>query len=180
MDILEAIQTRRSNGNVLADKPVPRELIEKVLKAGTWAPTHHRSEPWRFVTFSGEGRNKLAAALPEGKQNKVFRAPVVILVWCAAGRSANKNPPVWEDHAATAACCQNMLLAAHELGLGAIWRSGKFVDLVSVHALCEGYDAAKGDRVMGFIYLGYPDPAKPEPLRPQPKLENKLTWFDAP
>ncbi|MBO1910442.1 nitroreductase family protein, partial [Microvirga sp. 3-52] len=43
----------------MEDKKVPTELIEQIIEAGTYAPNHFRTEPWRFFVLSGEGRTKL-------------------------------------------------------------------------------------------------------------------------
>jgi len=191
MDVLTAISTRRSVGPVLADKPVADEVIEKLLQAACWAPNHHRSEPWRFTVFTGEGRKHLTAALVSAAKNMpkndqydlrlskaegmAKRAPVVIAVHCAAGEGPGKQPLLWEEHAAVAAAIQNLLLAAHAEGLGAIWRSGEYTESAEMQAYL-GVRPEKGDRIMGFIYLGYPDPAAAEPLRPAPKSNTKTHW----
>lgn len=47
MDLFEAIRSRRSIGKVKPD-PVERHLIERIIEAGTWAPNHKNTEPWRF------------------------------------------------------------------------------------------------------------------------------------
>ena len=52
MDVLTGIKTRRSIGKVKSD-PVPKEMIETILEAGTWAPCHHQTEPWRFLCVNG-------------------------------------------------------------------------------------------------------------------------------
>ena len=83
------------------------------------------------------------------------RAPVIIGVASFIGR-VNSALPAWEEHAATAAACQNILLAAHALGLGAIWRTGKPCDFPHVQQLFDGFDATAGDQVMAFIYVGWP------------------------
>lgn len=190
MDVLKAIATRRSVGQVLADKPVADGLIESILQAACWAPNHHRSEPWRFTVFTGEGRKHLGAALLKAAQNMpkdeqydmriakadgmAKRAPVVIAVHCAAGEA--KPTPLWEEHAAVAAAVQNLLLAVHAEGLAAIWRSGIYTEAPEVQAYL-GVKPEKGDRIMGFVYLGYPDPAAAEPMRPVPKLQGKVQWI---
>lgn len=58
MDVLEAIATRRSIGKVKED-PVPSELIHQIVEAGTWAPSHFRTEPWRFFVLTGDARKAL-------------------------------------------------------------------------------------------------------------------------
>src|SRR5690348_8423472 len=96
--ILDALRRRRSAGQVKPDMP-PRELIERVIEAATWAPNHHRTAPWRFVVLTGEALVALgevmaaslkerlpdptgerAAALLDKERNKPLRAPVVVAV----------------------------------------------------------------------------------------------------
>ena len=194
MDVIEAIKTRRSNGQVIADEPIDKDVIEELLEAGSWAPTHHRTDPWRFHVFMGEGRKRLATAMAEGAKtnlkelypdnveekaqklyHKAFRAPVIIAIWTAAGRGLHKNPPVWEDHAAVAAAAQNISLAAHAKGLGCIWRSGPAAQWPEVESEL-GLDTNKGDRIMGFLYIGHKNPDKNEPLRPTPKWQERTVW----
>ena len=176
MDIFTAIETRRSHGMV-TDKPVSKEQIETLLKMAAWAPNHKRTEPWAFHVFSGDARDQLAEAINQesDKGKKVYRAPTIIAVVSTPGR-ADKNPPVWEDHAATAAAMQNMALATHGLGLAGYWRSGKFCNMQSVKDLLKVSDF-HGDLIMGFFYVGHPDPEYPQPLRPEPKWEGKTTWY---
>lgn len=64
METIEAIKTRRSIGIVKQD-PVPKEMIEQIIEAGTYAPNHHRTEPWRFFVLTGEGRNELGQVFEE-------------------------------------------------------------------------------------------------------------------
>lgn len=176
----------------MTDEAVSPVMVEKIIEAGTFAPTHKRTDPWRFVVFEGEGRNKLSEAMVAGYKNSrdaseisaeklhkmeasPFRAPVIILVWCAAGRG-KINPPLWEDHAAVAACLQNMSLAAHGFGLGSVWRSGDVGNWPEVQAFCKTEDdhfkPEKGDMVMGLLYVGHKNLNYPEPLRTpeQPKI----------
>lgn len=198
MNMLEVIKSRRSVSKVMQDC-VATESIEKILEAGCWAPNHKRTEPWRFSVFMGEGRDKLQSALVEGTkqahkdlpgddlalklakmENKAYRSPVVIAVWCAVARG-KKNPPVWEEYAAVAACIQNMTLAAHSLGLGSIWRSGSLVEYPEIQDLCkvgtDVFDASKGDKIIGFLYLGYPDASATMPKREQPSYADKTTYY---
>tara|TARA_Y100000782_G_scaffold41136_1_gene45599 strand:+ start:25509 stop:26045 length:537 start_codon:yes stop_codon:yes gene_type:complete len=178
MDIFTAIETRRSNG-IVTDQPVSKEQIEALLEMAAWAPNHKRTEPWAFHVFSGDARQKLADALAvengEETGQKAFRAPTVIAVVATPGRG-EKNPPVWEDHAATAAALQNMALAAHGLGLAGFWKSGKFCEQKPVKDLLK-VDESKEDRIMGFFYVGHPDTDRPQPLRAKPHWQEKTTWY---
>src|SRR5207244_3779397 len=102
------------------------------------APNHRLTEPWRFVVFAGDARLELGEAMArvqaansdtlptpgdlERTRAKPLRAPVVIAV--AVEPSPGPRVVEMEEVAAGAAAVQNMLLAAHALGLGAIWRTG--------------------------------------------------------
>ena len=197
MDVFDAITNRRSSG-IVTDEAVDENLLEELLQAAAWAPTHHRTEPWRFCIFTGKGRETLQQAMMNGtrvkyyddpelekkvakKGKKVFRAPVIVAVWAACGRGDKKNPPVWEDHAAVAAAVQNFMLAAHAKGLATFWRSGDVCDMAEVQALMttpeDSFEGEKGDKILGFIYVGWPDESRPQPLRPTPKLDGKINWY---
>ena len=136
METLEAIHTRQSIGQVKPD-PVPRDLIEKILSAAVQAPNHYKVRPWRFVVLTGAARNKLGEAMaystkaskPDATEDelqkdraKPLRAPVVIAV--AVDKPGLTKAKEIENVCATAAAVQNMLLAAHALGLAAMWRTG--------------------------------------------------------
>ncbi|MEA2523288.1 MAG: hypothetical protein QOF73_515 [Thermomicrobiales bacterium] len=189
MDVLEAIETRRSIGKVLPDLP-PRAAIEEVLEAASWAPNHHVTEPWRFVVIAGEAREAFGEVMARSKvagmdpavkdipaeyeraKNKALRAPVVIAV-AVEIQSGSKAVEI-EEVAAGAAAVQNLLLAAHSLGLAAIWRTGDAAYDPDVKAFL-GFKPS--DHVLGFVYLGYPAIV---PLRakhtPAAELTRWLGW----
>ena len=55
--VYSAILNRRSMGlSRLKPDPVDHALIEQMLEAANWAPSHGDTEPWRFTVFAGEGR----------------------------------------------------------------------------------------------------------------------------
>lgn len=179
MQVLEAIETRRSIGKV-KDTMVPKEIIEKIIEAGTWAPNRYLTEPWRFFVISGDGRNALSQVMvdiarasgadentEEGKRkiekekNKPFRAPVIIAV--AAEVTENGKALRIEELGATYAAVENMLLAAHELGIAAYWKTGK---ACYHNKMKEFFGLKDKDEVVALIYLGYADmEKKPAPRR---------------
>jgi nitroreductase len=175
MDLFEALRTRRSIGKLAGD--VTDGEIRELVEAALWAPNHRLTEPWRFTVLRGAARERLGrawAALVAGEtpldverrealasreEGKPLRAPVVI----AASVRTDPDPVVAdEDFAATAAAVQNLLLAAHARGLGAIWRTGGMAYRREIREHL-GLDA--GDRIVAFIYLGRPamDPPQARP-----------------
>jgi nitroreductase len=184
--VLQAIRDRRSVGKVSEQVP-PNELIEQILEAGTWAPNHHLTEPWRFFVLTGEGRNRLGAALAdsatdgqddsEAKQKawssqaaKPLRAPVIIAIAVEPG--PEDQVIEIEEIASGAAAGQNMLLAAHALGLAAIWRSGRPCYSRQVR---EFFELSDRGQVLGFIYLGYPSMEPPK--RERRPVAAVTTWL---
>lgn len=115
MDVLEAIYTRRSVRD-FTDEPVTAEQVAEILKAGSWAPSGLNNQPWRFVVVRSEAkRGELAACT---KYRRIIEgAPLAIAVFCDREVMYNDT----KDHQAMGACLQNMLLAIHGLGLGAVW-----------------------------------------------------------
>lgn len=189
MDAIEALRTRRSIGKVL-DKEVPKELIERIIEAATWAPNHFKTEPWRFFVLTGDGRKPLGETLAQiaaknmddpntdENQSKLdrarknpYRAPVVIVA--AVEPSDNPKAILKEEYAAVNAGVQNMLLAAHALGLGAIWRTGQPCYAREVSDL---FGLSEKGEVIGFIYVGYPDMTPPP--RKRKSVDEVTKWMD--
>jgi nitroreductase len=185
MDVLEAIRTRYSAGKMKPDQ-VSRDLIEQLLAAAVQAPNHYKVRPWRFVVLTGAGREKLGEAMAHSTRannpaatdedlqkdrTKPLRAPVVVAV--AVDKPAIPKAKEIENICATAAAIQNMLLAAHTLGLAAIWRTGpSAIDTTIKHFF--GWETDQ--HLIGFVYIGYPAET-PAPVE-RPSFEDRTTWLD--
>ena len=149
MNLFEGIYKRRSIRQ-FTEKPVAREELIEIIKAGTWAPSGRNNQPWRFVIITDPGlRRELArhtkySAIIEG-------APACIAVF--ADRSAMYSDV--KDHQAMGACIQNMLLAAHALGLGAVWLGEILKKADAVRALLE---LPQEMELMAVVALGHPAP----------------------
>ena len=185
MEIFEAIHGRITAKQVKPDA-LPRETIEKLLSAGAQAPNHHKVRPWRFVVLTGDGRRKLGDVMsasfldrnpgaPTEGVDKIgalpLRAPVVIAV--GAGKPTDTKIIEAENVSAASAACQNILLAAYALGLGAIWRSGEWARDGKVK---EFLGFAADQHIIGFIYVGYPD-VMPDPYT-RIGFEDRVTWVE--
>jgi nitroreductase len=115
MEAYEAILTRRSI-RAYTDQPVSEELIRKLLVAAMSAPSAGNGQPWQFIVTTGRGAlNALADLLPFGKM--LTQAPLAVTVCGDAKGQPRESYWVQDCSAAT----ENLLLAAHALGLGAVW-----------------------------------------------------------
>jgi nitroreductase len=185
MDVFEAIHNRHSQGKVKPD-PVPRALIEKILDAAVQAPNHYKVRPWRFVVLTGEGRDKLGDVMAASQtarhpefpaeafdkcRSLPLRAPVVIAV--AVDKPSEVKVLEIENVCAAAAATQNLLLAAHALGLGAKWRTSEWAR----DPMVKEFLGFKADQhIIGFIYLGYPE-FEAESM-PRPSFEDRTVWME--
>ncbi len=147
MDLLEGIYSRRSIRQY-TDQQVDRDQLLEIVKAGTWAPSGLNNQPWRFVIVtSAEIRKELA------KQTTyhfvIERAPACIAVF--VDRSAMYHDV--KDHQSMGACIQNMLLAAHGLGLGAVWLGEILKNADAVRKLLE---LPQEMELMAVVALGHP------------------------
>ena len=128
---LDVIMTRTSIRNFTGD-PVPAEQLETILKAGMAAPTAMNSQPWRFVVVTD--KEKIASVFGAGPRSGMFQTAGAVIVVCGESTSLRKpfgqpdapeqempNMFWFEDCSAAA---ENILLAAHALGYGAVWTAG--------------------------------------------------------
>jgi nitroreductase len=185
VEVIEAIHARQSIGRVRQD-PVPRDAIEKLLGAAVQAPNHYEVRPWRFVVLTGEGRNRLGDVLAnalrqrfpdiepsalEKERAKPLRAPVII----AVGVDLPLDPRVHETEniCAVAAACQNILLAAVDLGLAVQWRTGEAARDADVKKFL-GFSPAQ--HLLAFLYVGYPETLAG--VRQRAGFEDRTVWMD--
>ncbi|HEV2301070.1 MAG TPA: nitroreductase [Stellaceae bacterium] len=163
MDTIETLVGRVSPAQLAEPGPSPAQL-DKILAAAAAAPDHGRMKPWRFIVIEGEARARLGEVMaqslkrrepesPEGRldaeRRKALRSPTIVVV--AAAIKENPNVPEVEQIVAAGAAAQNLLLAAHGMGLGGFWRTGAVAyDEEAKRGLGLGPD----DRVVGIIYLG--------------------------
>ena len=175
MDALQALLTRRSPAQL--QDPAPEGLaLQSIFDAAMRAPDHGKLRPWRFLVLRGDARARLGALMADALQRrdptatppllekeraKPLRAPLIVVV--AAEIIEGHKIPAVEQLLAAGAAAQNLQLAAHALGFGAVWRTGApAYDSVVKQAL--GLKAS--DAIIGFMYLGTPAAAAAPASKP--------------
>ena len=146
--VLKAIKERRSIRKYTVEK-VPDSMVQSVLEAGSWAPSGLNNQPWRFVIVEDSGiRDQMAGCT---KYAAIIRsAPVNLCVFLDTDKMYNRD----KDLQGIGACLQNMLLAAHSLGLGAVWlgeilnQKDKVREILGLTANLE---------LMAVISMGFPE-----------------------
>jgi nitroreductase len=118
MDTMDAIWTRRSI-RTYRDQPVPEELVQKLLAAAMQAPSARNQQPWQFIVID---QRAILAEIPKFMPNAAMAgsAPLAIVVCGDVDlEKAAGSEGYWPVDCAAA--IENLLLAAHSLGLGAVW-----------------------------------------------------------
>ncbi|HEQ60258.1 MAG TPA: nitroreductase family protein [Firmicutes bacterium] len=143
MDAMECLKTRRSVRSFKAE-PVPEEVVREIVDAGRLAATARNVQPWEFVVVTDSAlRQKLAGIMEYGKF--IAEAPVCIVVLC------QETKYYLEDGCAAT---ENLLLAAHALGLGACWVAGDKKPYAD--AVRQMVGAPEGYRLVASVALGKP------------------------
>lgn len=113
MDIFEAIKGRRSVRKFTSD-PVSLALLEQILDAARWAPSGSNAQRWEFIVLTDNAIIEMVRKTSPG----LFSSPPVLMVICSK-RAATAT--YWQKYLLACDCAiaaQNMMLAAHALGLG--------------------------------------------------------------
>jgi nitroreductase len=169
MELLEAIHTRRSIRQY-KDKPVSEEMVRIVLEAAMMAPSAGNVQPWQFVVVND--RKKMAQVKDVHPYvGMAAQAPLGILV-CGDLR-LEKFAGFWVQDCSAA--MQNLLLAAHGQGLGAVW--------TGVHPVEERVTRFRAifnlpDPVipLGFAVIGWPVKPGKEKTRYKPQRVHRNGW----
>lgn len=170
-EVLNNIYTRRSIRK-FTDQAVPTELIAEVAKAGTYAPSGKNMQTFRFfVMQNADSILALQDVVGKGMENPAytFYGPKALIIVCCNKEDVNGV----ED---SSCALENMMLAAHALGLGSCWINQlKYCqDKPEVAAYLDKIGLPEGRRVVGMLALGY---AADEGTL-HPRQEGLVTYLD--
>ena len=169
MELCNAIFGRASVRSY-SDEPVTDEQVERLLRAAMAAPSAGNQQPWCFYVTRDAGlRAKLAAASPYAKA--AAKAPVVVVACSRPGASRfPQNVP--QD---MGAACENLLLAAVDEGLGAVWL-GIAPEPDRMEAVAAALNLPQDTEPFALIAVGHPAKA-PEPACAERFDPGRVTWL---
>lgn len=195
--MLHMLQSRRSLRRYTAE-PVPQELLVRILESATWAPSAHNRQPWRFAVLRDlSTRVQLARAMgtrlvqdltADGVPQQIIDEDVnrsyeritqasVLIVLCLTMEDMDCYPDEKRARSerimaqqSVAMAGQNLLLAAHVLGLGACWMCAPLFcqDVVQTTLELPTHWEAQA-----LITLGYPAQSREKQRRP---LDESVLW----
>jgi nitroreductase len=149
MEVFEALHTRRSIRKY-EDKEIPQELVQKMLAAAMMAPSAGDARPWQFILVTDpEKKSKIKEVHPYVPM--ITGAPLGILI--CGDLSKEKYPGFWPQDCSAA--MQNLLLAAHASGLGAVW-TGIYPLEERVVKVKEIFNLPDHVIPMGLAVMGWP------------------------
>ena len=197
MKAIDAILNRRSIRK-FKDKPIPREIIEKVLISGMSAPSSKNRQPWKFIVFEGDEKSKMIEIFKKGATEEfnnptllpnsgkfesgtrytldiMEQSPSIIFVYNPFGKSPVENLTLEEKFYEMAnlqcvgACMENMAISATALGLGSLW----ICDIYFAYNTLADWLNIDG-QLVACMAFGYPleSPKK----RPRKKIEDIVEW----
>lgn len=170
---LECILTRTSVRQYQPDRTISRDTVETLLRAAMSAPTAVNKQPWAFIALDDRAAlDSLAQVLPYARM--LTKAPLAI-VTCGDlskaidGEDADKGFWIQDVSAAT----ENLLLAAHAMGLGAVW-TGVYPDAERVKDVQERLGLPANVIPLAVVPVGYPT----GPQKPKEKWEPANVHFN--
>lgn len=163
--VLDNIATRTSIRDYEA-RPVEKEKIEKMLRAAIAAPTAMNKQPWHFVVVDQRNvLDALAGANPYAKMLK--KAPLAIVVCGNTDKMIEGGGrDFWIQDASAAT--ENLLLAAHAMGLGAVW-TGAYPSEERCISISKVLSLSDNLIPLNMIVVGYPA----EQLQPKQKFKEE-------
>ena len=182
---LKCLTGRRSVSPKRLVAPGPTQAeIETMIAAAVTAPDHRQLRPWRFILIADEARTTLSTLFQSAKsraspdagpaelereRERALRAPTLLAV---VARLQRNEPRVEErdQYASVGAAIQNILLAAHAMGYGAMMLSGR---KTRDQGLVTGLGLTGQEELLGFICLGTPTSSAPD--KPRPKVADHLS-----
>jgi nitroreductase len=171
------------------ERKVPKEYIQRILEAANWAPTHGKTEPWRFVVFSNEeSRRELGLKYaelykeqtpPEFFQERKYTKKITSItqsshvISIGMKRQESQKIPMIEEAMAVACAVQNMMLVATDLDVVTYWHSSDALDSKDMHE----YLGLEGehDRCFGILHMGFS--TKPHPQGFRKSIDGKVKWI---
>ncbi len=169
MDLFEAIYGRRSIRQY-TDQEVPQELVNELLRAAMAAPSANNEQPWHLVVV--DDRRTLDAVPEWHPYASMMKQAALAIVVCGDTRGGRSRAYWVQD---CSAATQNLLLAAHGKGLGAVWL-GVYPEQHRVKKTQELLALPEGVIPLAIVAMGYPAERKPPSDRFDARRVHRNRW----
>ena len=185
-ELLDLLKSRRSVfPPQYNQEEITKDELNQIFEAANWAPSHKKTEPWRFIVLEGPSKDRFreyvkriyvqgtpAEDLSDRKINSLIekcdKSNKIVLI----NFVDSYKVPEWEELAATSMAVQNMWLMATALNIGAYWSS----PLNVIANMDEFTPMEEGEKCVGVFYLGKFDGDLPSAERKP--IEEKVKFLD--
>ena len=147
MKLLDIIRSRRSV-RIYKDQPVEDVVINEILEAARWAPSGLNNQPWRFVVIKEDSYKKKISEFTH-YSSIVSGSSFCIAVFYNQPAGYNRD----KDLMSIGASIQNMLLYAHDAGIGSVWLGEILKNKDKINELL-GVDSS--NEFMALVAFGFP------------------------
>lgn len=175
MDLPALFRDRRTVHAYEPGRELPEGALDRALEAAHWAPNHRFTYPWRFTLVGPTTRAEFAEIAVRVKcsqkelsedgcakvRAKVTDPSEMIVLRQVLHEDASTRE---EDYASLACAAQNLMLSLAGEGVGTKWTTGGVTRSPETYALL-GLDR-EVERIVGFLWVGYPAKAPSPPPRP--------------
>ncbi|RMF99994.1 MAG: nitroreductase family protein [Planctomycetota bacterium] len=172
MDALEAIHTRRSIRRYTSE-PVSNEAIRELLRAAMMAPSARDARPWRFVVIDDRS---ILATIAERFPNAEMAAGAPVGILVCGDLNLEKSKGYWVVDCSAAV--ENLLLAAHAMGLGAVW-TGVYPRTHRMEGLKELLGVPDHVQAHSLVIVGHPAETRSSDDRYEPQRVHHNRWGEA-
>ena len=187
--VFDTIRDRRSV-RYYSSRPIPQHILNAIIKAGNMAPSGHNRQPWRFVVVENQDLKRkllqitlpldqemlkrlkatdpqLYASIQQSAQYTpedpiYFSAPVILFVIGTGGGTESIDCSL---------VCQNVMLAAHSLGIGSCLVGAGRRGLTDDSEVVKAFELTEEETIYPPIVLGYPKSSSEPPLKQKPKIK---------
>ncbi len=166
---MDAILTRRSIRKYTSD-PVPDDVVEQLLRAAMAAPSANNQQPWHFIVV--RDRELLNAVPTYQPYTQMLREAPLAIVVCGDPQ-ASPFGQFWVQDCSAAT--ENLLLAAHALGLGAVWLA-VYPEQKWVDETRKLFRIPENIVPLAIVSIGYPAEEKPPAERYNPERVHRDRW----
>ena len=164
MELFDAIASRSTAKSLTGPGPTTEQIARLVEAAGR-APDHGRLKPWRFIIVDGADRESFANAVAQARREqmpnftdeqmeleraKIRRSPSILVAGCVVRKDLPKVPEI-EQVISVGAAVENLLLAATDMGLSVMWKTGPAAYNAGVKA---AVGLAADDHIVAILHLG--------------------------
>ncbi|HKK88072.1 MAG TPA: nitroreductase [Saprospiraceae bacterium] len=184
IELGDAIRNRRAVfPKMFNERVISQDVIDDLLELANWAPSHKRTEPWRFVVITGDSKEEVGQLAADAyksyvekfdefkykktKRNFLRSSHVLAIV---LHRDLKERVPEWEELAAVSMAVQNLWLGCLRNGVGGYWSTPKWRE-----SLSDALQLKENEKCLGFFYLGHYD--APDPPAVRQNWKEKVRYF---